>query len=221
MLKNTVITSLCAFLLIGSVALAQSPATITMQKHATASTESHGVSKMTITYPIVSITDNETAEQKISVYFSDNAQRSIKNFRSHEDKYTTRSAEINYKVKLNDGKYLSFIKHYFIYFWRAAHPLSADTGVTFDAQTGKTLRWENLIRPEDAKAFTLQAINEKLFASTYGQKHYFYNSFKGLKKLPNNYYLDNNHNIHFIFGQYEIAPYAVGIIDLNMEKQAK
>jgi hypothetical protein len=67
----------------------------------------------------------------------------------------------------------------------------------------------------------LEAVNAKLLSSEYGQKHYFYNDFKGLKNLPNNYYLDAESHIHFLFGQYEIAPYVVGIIDIDMEKTAK
>ena len=35
--------------------------------------------------------------------------------------------------------------------------------------------------------------------------------------MPENYYLDPDGSIHFLFQPYEIAPYAVGIIDLSMQ----
>ena len=42
-----------------------------------------------------------------------------------------------------------------------------------------------------------------------------YDDFKGLEKLPENFYFDENFHLHVIFQQYEVAPYAVGIIDLD------
>ena len=67
------------------------------------------------------------------------------------------------------------------------------------------------------KAFTLQKITNKLTLSDHVLSTYF----NGLTEDPKNFYLDKKGNIHFIFGQYEVAPYSSGIIDINMGKQAK
>lgn len=73
-----------------------------------------------------------------------------------------------------------------------------------------------MLAAEGKKAYTLKEINRRLFASSYGKAHAFYYDFKGLTALPKNYYLDEKGTIHFVFGQYEIAPYSSGIIDLPM-----
>ena len=131
-------------------------------------------------------------------------------------KEVTADAECLY-VTLNDGKYLSFIDQGYIYFDKAAHPTSWKHGVTFDLETGEQLDWQDLVRPEDAEFFTLDRINAKIFLSKYQLSTYF----EGLTELPKNYYLDENKVIHFIFGQYEIAPYSTGIVDISMGKKAK
>lgn len=125
--------------------------------------------------------------------------------------------EKHYKVTLNDGKYLSILDEGNLSFVKEKYPTAWKTGVTFDLETGKRVTWQDVMKPEDAKAFTLKAINEKIFLSKYKLSDYF----NGLTTLPTNYYIDKNRTIHFIFGQYEVAPYAMGIIDINMGKQAK
>ena len=99
---------------------------------------------------------------------------------------------------------------------RAAHPTSWELGKTFDLTTGERVPWQKVIRQDLRDQFTLKKINEALWNTEYGKGHYFFQDFKGLEKLPENYYLDEKGHVHFVFGQYEIAPYAVGIIDLNM-----
>jgi hypothetical protein len=177
--------------------------------------------ELLIRYPMLDQADNTRAAEKISWYFLRNAEKAEHAFKHGEASNSRKNESLDYKVKLNDGKYLSILQTYFVFYDHAAHPLTAYTGITFDAQSGRKLRWQQVLRPGDEAAVTLQAINAKLFASEYGQKHLFYRDFKGLKSLPENYYLDTAGYIHFLFGQYEIAPYSTGIIDLNMGIKAK
>ena len=109
----------------------------------------------------------------------------------------------------------------YFYAEHAAHPLYVKEGVTFDAATGKRLRWKDLVRPEDKEAFTLTGINQKLLTSRYAMEDAFFSDFRGLRKLPQNYYVDGQGFLHFQFAPYEIGPYSSGQIDLNTNCKAK
>lgn len=132
-----------------------------------------------------------------------------------EEKLTSR---VDFAVSYHGERYLSFQTYGYDFVERAAHPTSWELGKTFDLETGKLVPWQKVLTPAVRGNFTLDKINKALWNTDYGKGHYFFQDFKGLEKLPENYYLDQEGHIHFVFGQYEIAPYAVGIIDLNMDQ---
>lgn len=35
---------------------------------------------------------------------------------------------------------------------------------------------------------------------------------------PQDYYIDTDGNVHVVFQEYDIAPYAAGILDVNLDK---
>lgn len=214
-MKKKIMTALCACLLAGSVALAASPAAVTDTQQYVL-TRADG-SSLTVKYPSITVPGNQAASQLITQYFIDEQAKAAAFFNKEAIDGMKMTEEKSYVVTLNNGKYLSFIDQGYIYYDRAAHPTSWKNGVTFDVETGKRVEWQDIIRPEDAKAFYLKNINEQIFLSKYVLSSYF----KGLTELPKNYYLDKNQTIHFIFNQYEIAPYSSGIIDINMHKKAK
>lgn len=174
-------------------------------------------STLTIQYPVVNVAGNGQASQLIAKYFTREEAKAQEFFNRNANNGKKLTEEKNYVVTLNDGKYLSLIDQGTIHFDKDKRPTEWKTGVTFDLETGKQVGWQDLVKPEDAKSFTLKAINEKIFLSNYKLSSYF----EGLQNLPLNYYLDKNRTIHFLFAQYEIAPYSSGIIDINMGKQAK
>ncbi len=214
-MKNKIMTALCACLLAGSVAVAAAPAAVTDAPQYV-QTRADG-SSLTVKYPAVTVPGNQTASQLIMQYFMDEQAKAAAFFNKEAVNGMKMTEEKSYTVTLNNGKYLSFIDQGYIYYDKAAHPTSWKNGVTFDMETGKRVAWQDIIRPEDAKAFSLKNINMKIFTS----KHVLSSYFNGLTELPKNYYLDKNQTIHFIFNQYEIAPYSSGIIDIPMNKKAK
>jgi len=177
--------------------------------------------KLALHYPQVTIKDNTWAAAKINKYYQKWAEQTIERYQKGDPDPAIENKESKYHTSYCDAKYLSFVDEGYIYYQGAAHPLSWCVGDTFSVLTGKKLSWQELIKTEDKTAFSLAAINAKIMTSKPGKAGYLYPNFKGLKKLPKNYYLSTKGNIHFVFGQYEIAPYAVGIIDLDMEKQPK
>lgn len=169
-----------------------------------------------IHYPQVRVVGNPEVSRKISRYFEKAARISQKAYEKADTMDERLTSRVDYQVSHHGNRYLSFQRYGYDFIERAAHPTSWELGVTFDLTTGEPVEWQKLVAPRHKGAFTLEKINEALWSTDYGKGHYFYSDFRGLKKLPQNYYLDGSGNIHFVFGQYEIAPYAVGIIDLNM-----
>ena len=172
-------------------------------------------------YPKVSIAGELTVSDKINTYFARNAEMAFRRYEEEKAKGVKKTEENKYVKSYYGDKYLSFTANGYMYYQGAAHPLSWLDGVTFDLATGDAIPWQKLIKEEDQEDFTLEAINSKILNSTEKWRSWLYRDFAGLKKLPRIYYLDREGYIHFVFGQYEIATYAAGIIDLNTEKQCK
>ncbi len=213
-MMKKICTALCAAVLMGSVAFAADATIADGQQQVY--THDDG-STLTIQYPVVTVAGNDAATQAIAQYFVTQAQEAKTFFDGNANNGKVMTEEKHYTVTLNDGKYLSILDEGTLSFVKEKYPTTWKIGVTFDLETGKRVTWQDVMKPEDAKAFTLKSINEKIFLSKYKLSDYF----NGLTELPINYYLDKNRTIHFIFGQYEVAPYATGIIDINMGKQAK
>lgn len=214
-MKGKFITALCTLALAGSLAFAAEPAAITdagVQQY----TNSVNESVMTVRYPKVRIAGNDAAAAKIMEYFADQEQKAAKFFNDHSAEMPL-TEERSYEVMLNDGKYISILDEGYMRFKGTKRPTTWKNGVTFDAETGEQLAWQDLIQEKDAKAFTLKNINQTIFLS----KHTLSRYFDGLTSLPTNYYLDKGRVIHFVFNPNEIAPDSSGIIDIDMRKAAK
>lgn len=169
-----------------------------------------------IHYPQVRVVGRPDVSRKISRYFEKLARTSQKDYEKANTLDERLTSRVDYEVSYHGDRYLSFQRYGYDFIERAAHPTSWELGATFDLTTGEPVEWQQVVAPQHKAAFTLEKINQALWSTEYGKGHYFFSDFKGLKKLPQNYYLDEQGNVHFVFGQYEIAPYAVGIIDLDM-----
>ncbi|MBQ7198162.1 MAG: DUF3298 domain-containing protein [Selenomonadaceae bacterium] len=131
---------------------------------------------------------------------------------------TSISATMSYEIPCDKNNILSIILTEYTYSEGAAHPLTFKRALNFDTRTGKLIGIDNLkkISREYAKAdYTTKGITRKLKAYAEREGIYLYSDFKELEKLPENFYFDENFHLHFIFQQYDVAPYAAGIIDLD------
>lgn len=172
---------------------------------------------LTTSYPVVMM-ENRKAAEKISEEIAEEVQEEAQRYYERKTKGTVEAVDVGYDIKLNDSRYFSVMSYMYSYFKGAAHPMYVKKGMTFDMNTGKELKWKDLVRPADKKKLTLDAINKKLL---FEKRDVIFDEFKGLKTLPENYYLDAKGKIHFIFQPYEIAPYAAGLIDLDTGCLAK
>lgn len=177
--------------------------------------------KLTIVYPTVTIYGQDAISKKISRIFVRDTKDSKNRYLEVNGKDNLLTEEIKHKPSFHNNKYLCFLQSGYDNMAGAAHPTSWLEGITFDLSTGEKVLWQALVRDDDADSFSLASINAKILDDTKTRGLSLFLDFKGLKKLPKNYYLDKNGIIHFIFGQYEIAPYSSGIIDINMEKMCK
>ena len=60
-------------------------------------------------------------------------------------------------------------------------------------------------------------LEQKLREQSAQEGIYLFEDALPLKKLPEYFYWDKNLHVHFIFQHYEIAPYAAGIIDVDID----
>ena len=171
---------------------------------------------LAIHYPKIHLAGHGDEARRMNRYCRKRAKSSMKNYEKATLPDAKLTSHVNYLLSYHGDQFLSFREYGYDYFERAAHPTSWELGVTFSIETGRPVSWQEVLAAEGKKAYTLKEINRRLFASSYGKAHAFYYDFKGLTALPKNYYLDEKGTIHFVFGQYEIAPYSSGIIDLPM-----
>ena len=165
-------------------------------------------------YPIVNLS-NTFAENRINEKILEEVKIL---FDSARQTYNSMTATMDYEIVCDKNNILSIILTEIVYPDGAAHPSTFKRALNFDTRTGKFIQHVDLksISREYAKnTYTPKGITKKLKAYATKNNLALYDSFKELEKLPENFYFDENFHLHFIFQQYEVAPYAVGIIDLD------
>lgn len=211
MKKQKILAAVCAIFSAGAVlATAAAPAQIMPQE---AIFVRRGGSEFTYIYPAIEA-ESALAGLRMNQYFLNEKDREALHFDGQTDNSRIKRA---YQVMLNDGDYVSIIDTGMSYTQGDAHPLSWKHGVTFNVATGKQVQWQYMLNDETASQLTLAKINAMLRQSGYALAP----DFAGLQTLPQNFYVDGQRNIHFLFNPYEIAPYAAGIIDLNTHVRAQ
>ncbi len=176
---------------------------------------------MDLEYPEVVMQDNVQAGQRISMYFRPDAALLEQEYKNMPEGNIVGDTRQRFTVQANDGKYLSFVINQGIMPRGAAHAIYAPKGLTFDAATGTSLKWQDVIQEQDAAAFSLAGINEAIAKSDAAAQGKLYKDFQGLKDFPSQYYIAPDGDIHFLFDPYYIGPFASGVIDINMHKKAK
>jgi hypothetical protein len=171
------------------------------------------------TYPEVIIPGNTAAEEKINAYFRNAYNKGEKEYLAKQGTDDITSISENYEVSVNTKKYLIFRITGMTYAYHAAHPLSWDYSIAFRVSDGKKLTWQDLISSQDKDKVSLAALNRRLAV------HPLANSFFPVKNkmhpYAGAYFVDKNQEFHFLYGQYEIGPYAIGFVDVPMGVKIK
>ncbi len=165
-------------------------------------------------YPTVN-----TSNTFVNTAINEKIREEVKNFfDAVKQPDTSITATMSYEIPCDKNNILSIILTEYTYSEGAAHPLTFKRAINFDTRTGKMIKLDDLkrISREYAKAdYSAKGITRKLKDYAKREGIYLYNDFKELEKLPENFYFDENFHLHFIFQQYDVAPYAAGIIDLD------
>ncbi|MBR1807566.1 MAG: DUF3298 domain-containing protein [Selenomonadaceae bacterium] len=114
---------------------------------------------------------------------------------------------------------LSIIMTESVYYEGAAHPSTYKHALNFNADSGAKINLGYLIDVGDGSnpKFKLDNITAKVRAHAEREGIQLFDDALPLKNYPEYFYFDENLHVHFLFGQYEIAPYAAGFIDVDMD----
>lgn len=115
-----------------------------------------------------------------------------------------------HKIVYADAKYLSFYVEAYVLAGYNAHGGTSITVGTIDRKTGRVLKAADLI-PEQRRAGVQAALCDGAAKAVGGKDNLL-----GEVKIVDNCYLDEE-GIHFVYDEYEIAPYVMGPIEVVIE----
>lgn len=172
-------------------------------------------------YPVVK-TGDTAIDQKINNVIATEIDHFVTNVygRLYDDKL--RFINTNYTIACNEAGntvILSVILGESYCYMRAAHPAYYRCALNFNVKTGELMDTGYLTdigagNPQ----FSLENVTNQLKAYAESKKISLFHDALPLKELPKNFYWDENLCVHLIFNNYEVAPYAYGIIDLVIAK---
>lgn len=171
-------------------------------------------------YPFV-IVENHEVEKKINTEIFCEVERflaEVKNT-SAETGANVESVTINFEIPCNyEFGILSVILTEYVYFEKAAHPATYRRALNFNSDSGERIFAQiltEIVDEENESNYSPKNLTIKL--KDYAKKNRIplYRDFQQLTKIPEDFYFDENLRVHFIFQQYEVAPYAVGIIEIE------
>ncbi len=113
---------------------------------------------------------------------------------------------------------LSIIMTESVYYENAAHPTTFKRTLNFNAESGAKINHSYLTDVGSGNPkFELDNVTAKVRAHVEREGIHVFDDALPLKQLPEKFYFDEKLHVHFLFGHDEIAPYAAGIIDVDMD----
>ncbi len=174
-------------------------------------------------YPVVHVSDR-AVEEKINGAILDEINRFIKeiHYAAQYNGSEVGGIYTNYEIGSNEAGntvILSILLTESVYNKGAAHPLTFLRALNFNLSSGELMGIDYLLEVGEGlkEGYLLEKLNQKLVEKAEREKLFIFPESLPLKKLPQDFYWDKNLHVHFIFQQYEVAPYAVGIIDVDID----
>lgn len=174
-----------------------------------------------LNYPVI-ITDDADVNAKITSVIRAEVERFVGLVEETAGKNNAAIGDISVDFEIpcnHTGGILSVVLTEFVYFENAAHPSTFKRGLNFNSDTGERITADSLSEiggvENGEPAYSPKNITRKL--SAYAEKNnlQLFDDLKNLENLPEDFYFDDDLHVHILFQQYEVAPYAVGIIDLD------
>ena len=174
-------------------------------------------------YPVVHVGDS-AVENKINEEICCEILRFIRETQALEENQNRKALDVrtSYEIGSNEAGntiILSILITESRYFEGAAHPATYLRTLNFNLSSGEVMGLDYLVEVGDGfqDGHLLERLNQKLAGKVARKEIFLFEDSLPLKKLPENFYWDKNLHVHFIFNQYEIAPYAAGIIDVDID----
>ena len=174
-------------------------------------------------YPVVHVGDS-AVENKINEEICCEILRFIRETQALEENQNRKALDVrtSYEIGSNEAGntiILSILITESRYFEGAAHPATYLRTLNFNLSSGEVMGLDYLVEVGDGfqDGHLLERLNQKLRGKVERGEIFLFEDALPLKKLPENFYWDKNLHVHFLFNQYEIAPYAAGIIDVDID----
>ena len=185
--------------------------------------KAHFSTNENLIYPVVH-TGNETIDKKINIAIIAEVDRFVTEVQKNAVTNNFLLADIrsNYTVGSNQSGntvILSIILTESWYYQGAAHPATVIHTLNFNTNSGAIMDLSYLtdVGSGVSKADLLKRVESALVQHCQRNALTLFDGSLPLKELPTEFYWDENLNVHFIFQNYEVAPYAAGIIDVKLD----
>lgn len=186
-----------------------------------------GKTYQNITYSVIEYKNNP-AMQKALDELNKESKEGAEKFREDNKQYVreyikdtnNQDAQYAYNSDMtfsyHSDDYLSLVENVYIY-TMGAHPITVVKGHTYDVKTGKKLTLGDFIKDkEELKQYIKDWIAKQEDGMFYQEANDAVDAyFTGEYELQFAIY---EKEFHVIFQQYDIAPYAAGIIEINVDK---
>ena len=175
--------------------------------------------KVEVSYQILSISDNDV-QRKINVKIlqrADELQKDINEILQNGDAL---SASLDSVIAYRDENIVSIKTDEYIYVEHAAHPMSWNYGNVFSLSDGRELSLEDIASLPAYKAhaarYTWSNVKRALITK-YGDV--LFSCAFNLAEVPKDVYIDADAHVHVVIQRYELAPYAAGILDVDLDAE--
>lgn len=186
-----------------------------------------GKTYQNITYSVVEYKNNP-AMQKALDELNKESKKEAEKFREDNKQYVreyikdtnNQDAQYAYNSDItfshHGDNYLSLVENIYIY-TMGAHPMTIVKGHTYDINTGKKLTLDDFVKDkEELKKYIKDWIAKQEDGMFFPEANDAVDAyFTGEYELQFAIY---DKELHVIFQQYDIAPYAAGIIEINVDK---
>ncbi len=177
----------------------------------------------TLIYPVVHVED-KAVEQRINGKIRDEILRFIKeiHYAAQHNNYEVVDVRTNYEIMCNGAGntvILSVVLTESNYYKGGAHPATYIRPLNFNLSSGERMGLDYLVEVGDGfqDGQLLERLNQKLAEKVERKDIFLFQDALPIKELPEDFYWDENLHVHFIFQHYQIAPYAMGIIDVDID----
>ena len=174
-------------------------------------------------YPVVRVA-NKAVEQKINTAIIAEVDRFVTGVyrNAQTNGYEVGGIHTSFDIGSNEAGntvILSVIITESCYYKMAAHPSTYQRTLNFNTSSGELMDVSYLtdVGAGIPVSELCDRLTQKLKAKAARENLYLFDDALPLKELPKDFYWDKNLHVHFIFQQYEVAPYAAGIIDVDFD----